>query len=80
VAKFFFSLSLCGLDFSHAVFDVPWKLFVSHSAPIITHCKSGARAGRAKTILKGQGYKTVVNAGGFGDLDWLQEALTSKEE
>lgn len=40
--------------------------------PIIIYCGSGRRANKAKEVLEGQGYKIVVNAGGLGDIDYLQ--------
>jgi rhodanese-related sulfurtransferase len=38
--------------------------------PVITCCKSGGRAGRAKTILRKNGIK-CVNGGSWGGLNYL---------
>jgi len=35
--------------------------------PIYLHCKSGGRAGKAKTALEGMGYTNVTNLGGLDD-------------
>jgi len=35
---------------------------------IVTYCKSGGRAGRAKLALEQHGYTNVVNGGGYDDL------------
>ena len=40
-------------------------------APVVIFCRSGRRAGKAKTILEERGYKTVLNAGGLGDINSL---------
>ena len=45
-------------------------------APIIVYCKSGRRASRAEEVLKKQGYETVLNAGGFEDLDYLRKTFS----
>lgn len=51
-------------------------LIQDKSAPVIIHCASGKRASRAKEILDNRGYKEVINAGGYKDLEYLQkEAL-----
>ena len=38
----------------------PWK-----NSPIIVYCRSGGRAGTAQSILKSQGFRNVVNGGGY---------------
>jgi phage shock protein E len=38
------------------------------SKPIVVHCRSGARSGRAQTILKNAGFTNVVNGGGYSSL------------
>ncbi|CAB9517476.1 expressed unknown protein [Seminavis robusta] len=48
--------------------------------PILVYCKSGKRAAKAQEILNGQGYANVTNAGGYKDLDYLQEALDKKKK
>ena len=35
------------------------------STPIVAHCLSGGRSGRATDILRRKGYTRVVNGGGF---------------
>lgn len=39
--------------------------------PIVIYCGSGKRANKAKEVLEAQGYKKVINAGGFGDVGYL---------
>jgi phage shock protein E len=46
-------------------------LLPDKDAPIIVYCKSGRRAAKAKEVLVAKGYKTVLNAGGFADLGYL---------
>jgi rhodanese-related sulfurtransferase len=43
--------------------------FVSYptAATIVLHCASGRRAAKAQEVLEKQGYKHVMNAGGFAD-------------
>ena len=41
------------------------------SAPVIVYCGSGKRASIAKNVLESQGYENVLNAGGLGDLGYL---------
>lgn len=36
--------------------------------PVVLHCASGGRAGKAKKQLEEQGYTNVVNGGGLDDL------------
>jgi len=36
--------------------------------PVYLYCASGARSGRAASILEGMGFTRVVNAGGFSSL------------
>jgi len=43
------------------------KLFPDKGTDIHLYCRSGARAGRAMTALKEDGYTNVSNAGGIGD-------------
>ena len=40
--------------------------------PVIVFCASGKRASNAKQVLESKGYTNVLNAGGLGDLDYLQ--------
>ena len=47
-----------------------------YKAPIVIHCASGMRAGKAKEILEAQGYTNVLNAGGYSGLGYLQEAAS----
>lgn len=35
---------------------------------IVVYCRSGARSERAKQILEANGYSSVLNAGGLGDM------------
>lgn len=37
--------------------------------PVYVYCASGHRSGRAASKLEALGFKTVVNAGGLGDLE-----------
>lgn len=41
--------------------------------PIVVHCATGKRAAKAVEVLKSKGYKDVVNAGAYDDLDYLQQ-------
>lgn len=41
---------------------------IDDSRPIYLYCKSGNRAGQAKTALEGFGYENVTNLGGLSDL------------
>ena len=41
------------------------NLLTRKDAPVIIYCRSGRRAGKAKEILDGMGYKKVINAGGW---------------
>jgi phage shock protein E len=47
------------------------KLLPDKEAPVIVYCKSGRRAAKAKDVLVAKGYTTVLNAGGFDDLGYL---------
>ncbi|MDR2895280.1 MAG: rhodanese-like domain-containing protein [Propionibacteriaceae bacterium] len=38
---------------------------LDHDARYIVYCKSGVRAGKAKAIMDGLGFKDVTSAGGF---------------
>jgi phage shock protein E len=38
------------------------------SKPIVVHCRSGARSGRAQSMLKSAGFTNVVNGGGYNSL------------
>jgi phage shock protein E len=40
-------------------------LVADKTTPIVAHCLSGARSGRATDILRRKGYTRVVNGGGF---------------
>ncbi len=37
------------------------------SKPIVTYCRSGGRAGKARTMLEAAGYTRVTNVGGMSD-------------
>jgi phage shock protein E len=39
---------------------------------IVVYCKSGVRANYAEKVLKGLGYKNVINAGKYNDLKELE--------
>ena len=41
------------------------------SAPIVVHCRSGARSGQAQRFLEAQGYTDVTNVSG-GVLAWRE--------
>ena len=41
-------------------------------APILIYCGSGRRASKAKEVLESKGYTKVLNAGGWGDVDYLK--------
>eukprot|EP00934_Nitzschia_sp_Nitz4_P004020 Nitzschia sp. Nitz4//scaffold565_size2955//2218//2580//NITZ4_009280-RA/size2955-processed-gene-0.1-mRNA-1//1//CDS//3329554629//4010//frame0 len=43
-------------------------LLPNKDAPVIIYCRSGRRAMTASKALVGQGYKQVLNAGGYDDL------------
>lgn len=45
---------------------------------MVIHCASGKRADKAAQVLEELGYKNVVNAGGFSELGYLQEAADAK--
>ena len=42
--------------------------FGDKNAPVIVYCATGARSAYAARILKGVGYKEVINAGGLYDM------------
>jgi rhodanese-related sulfurtransferase len=44
------------------------RLFPNKDAPIVVYCRSGNRARFAKQALEEQGYKCVLNAGGYDDI------------
>jgi rhodanese-related sulfurtransferase len=46
------------------------KLNIPKDRTIVVYCKMGGRAGTAKQVLEGMGYK-VLNAGGFSDISKL---------
>lgn len=47
------------------------------STPLVLYCRSGARSGRACTLLAQMGYATVTNGGGIGSLaERLNRAIT----
>jgi phage shock protein E len=43
-------------------------LFPDKDTPIVVYCGSGKRASFAKMALQKQGYKYVLNAGGYSDV------------
>lgn len=43
-------------------------LLPNKDVPVIIYCKSGRRANTAKLALEENGYKCVVNAGGYDDI------------
>ncbi|CAJ1949141.1 unnamed protein product [Cylindrotheca closterium] len=47
------------------------QILPSKSAPIIVFCKMGGRAAKVKAGLEAEGYTNVLNAGGLGDVDFL---------
>ena len=49
------------------------KLLPHKNAPVIVFCASGKRARKGKEVLNAKGYRTVVNAGAIGDIDYLNE-------
>jgi rhodanese-related sulfurtransferase len=61
-------------DFLTQTLFVSLLLLKSIAAPIVIYCGSGKRASKAEEVLKSNGYETVLNAGGFTDLDYLKEA------
>lgn len=40
---------------------------IDKNLKVYTYCKSGGRAGEAKTILEDNGFKKVINIGGLSD-------------
>lgn len=48
---------------------------VSRYANVYLYCRSGGRAGKAKTILEQNGYANVVNLGGLSDWQALGGAV-----
>jgi phage shock protein E len=44
------------------------KVAPDRATPIVLYCRSGARSGRACTILSQLGYRQVANGGGIGSL------------
>ncbi|CAB9513419.1 Rhodanese-like protein [Seminavis robusta] len=58
--------------------DTANEAFPNKDTPVVIHCASGMRAGKAKEILEELGYSNVINAGGYRDLDYLQEAASQK--
>ena len=47
------------------------ELLPNKDVPIVIHCKSGRRATTAKTALEKEGYKVVLNAGGYDDIQGM---------
>lgn len=47
-------------------------LLPDKEAPVVVYCRSGKRAGFAKSALEELGYKHVLNAGGYDDICHLQ--------
>lgn len=39
------------------------------SRPVVVYCASGARAGKARSVLESAGHTRVVNGGGLDDLE-----------
>jgi phage shock protein E len=50
------------------------QLVPDKNTPVILYCRSGGRAGKAKTALEDMGYTQVTNAGGIED---VRESLKS---
>ena len=49
------------------------------ATPVLLYCRSGARCGRARTILSGMGYTQVKNGGGIGSVaSRLNRTVTSR--
>lgn len=48
------------------------SLIPDPTVPVVVYCRSGRRAGKAKEILDGLGYKNVLNAGGWSDVERYQ--------
>eukprot|EP00956_Cyclotella_meneghiniana_P009004 scaffold12338_cov57-Cyclotella_meneghiniana.AAC.2 len=61
----------CSLDDCSELLERADELMPDKNAPVVIFCRSGRRAGKAKTILEERGYKTVLNAGGLGDINSL---------
>ena len=40
--------------------------------PVIVYCRSGRRAQFAKEVLESKGFSSVLNAGGWDNLDYLK--------
>ena len=59
----------CSLDDCSELIIKAEELMPDKNAPIIIFCRSGRRAGKAKELLEERGYKTVLNAGGIGDIN-----------
>ena len=53
--------------FVHTIYKSPF------AAPVIVFCRSGRRATKPVQMLKDMGYKNVLNAGGFSDIDFLSK-------
>lgn len=59
----------CSLDDTSELLEKADELMPDKNAPVVIFCRSGRRAGKAKELLEERGYKTVLNAGGLGDID-----------
>ena len=51
------------------------KLYPDHETEIYLYCRSGNRAGIAKSVLNEAGYKNVVNEGSVEDARKAQQSL-----
>mmetsp|Transcript_3561 Transcript_3561/g.8136 ORF Transcript_3561/g.8136 Transcript_3561/m.8136 type:complete len:121 (-) Transcript_3561:20-382(-) len=58
----------CTPDDASALESSSEFLLPDKEAPIVIYCKSGRRASTAKLALEAQGYKLVLNAGGYDDV------------
>lgn len=58
----------CTPDDASALESSSEFLLPDKEAPIVIYCKSGRRASTAKLALEAQGYKHVLNAGGYDDV------------
>jgi phage shock protein E len=46
-----------------------YSLIRDKTAPVVIHCRSGRRAEKAKEVLESLGYKNILNAGGWPDVE-----------
>jgi phage shock protein E len=55
------------------------RLAPDRATPLVLYCRSGARSGRACSILAGLGYEQVANGGGIGGLSMsLNRPITAR--